>query len=183
MAAEIGYVAYGTLQKGFPNWPQLADQLGDPVGRFRTVQPHALVVPVQPGCGNPGCGLLHRMAVLVPGVKGFHVDGDLFMIDRSALVAIDRLEAYDEGGEPPGLYVRTEIEIASVAGGDVRVAMAYRVRDPLPWRALAASGGADLQVRYGRHLADAQPKQCCVRNPRHVGPHDVIDPLAPARSG
>jgi gamma-glutamylcyclotransferase (GGCT)/AIG2-like uncharacterized protein YtfP len=181
MSEEIGYFAYGTLQKGFPNFPDLADQLGAPVGRFRTVQPHALVVPIQPGCGNPGCGLLHRMAVLAPGVEGFHVDGDLFMVDRSALAAIDRLEAYDEKRKPPGLYVRTQIEIASVVGGDVRVAMAYRVRDPVPWRALVASGSAELLARYERHLADAQPKRCCVRNPRHTGPHDVIDPLASVR--
>jgi hypothetical protein len=117
MAAEIDYFAYRTLQKGFPNWPDLADQLGDPVGRFRTVEPHALVVPIKLGCGNPGCGLLHRVAALVPGVEGFHVEGDLFMIDRSALAAVDRLEDYDERRAIPGLYVGTQVEIAPLTGG------------------------------------------------------------------
>lgn len=112
---ELGYFAYGTLQKGFPNWPDLADRLGDPVGRFRTVEPHALVVPIQPGCVNPGCGLLHRMAALVPGVEGCHVEGDLFVIDRSVIAAIDRLEAYDETRDPPGPYVRINIKVAAIA--------------------------------------------------------------------
>lgn len=180
MAAQIGYFAYGTLQKGFPNWPDLADQLGEPVGRFRTVEPHALVVPIQPGCGNPGCGMLHRMAALVPGVPGFRVDGDLFMIDRCALAAVDRLEAYDDRREPPGLYVRTSIEIASIADDQVRAAITYRVRDPTAWLALVTRRAAELHERYEHHLAHATLKQCCIRNPRHHGPHDVLDPLAPS---
>jgi hypothetical protein len=47
---DLRYFAYGTLQKGFPNWLDLADRLGDPIGRFRTDEPYALVVPTQPGC-------------------------------------------------------------------------------------------------------------------------------------
>ena len=178
MAAGIDYFAYGTLQKGFANWPDLADELGDPVGRFCTVQPHGLVVPIQPGCANPGCGLLHRMAAMVAGIDGSHVEGDLFEIDRSALAAIDRLEAYDPSRQLPGLYVRTEIEVVAAGGGEIRLATAYSVREPDRWRALVASGRAELLVRYEHHLADARPKLCCVENPGHRGPHDVIDPLA-----
>jgi gamma-glutamylcyclotransferase (GGCT)/AIG2-like uncharacterized protein YtfP len=181
MAAEIGYFAYGTLQKGFPNWPDLADRLGDPVGRFRTVAPHALVVPTQPGCGNPGCGLLHRMAALVPGVEGFHVEGDLFMVEPSAIAAIDRLEDYDERREPPGLYVRTRVQVAALAVGDVHSAVAYCVRDPAPWRALVARGEAELLARYEARVASVTPKRCCVADRGHAGPHDVVDPLATVR--
>ncbi len=104
------------------------------------------------------------------------------MIDRSALAAIDRLEGYDEAREPPGLYLRTQLQIASAAGDDVRVAIAYRVRDPVPWRALVTNGGAELLERYEHHLSGATPKQCCISNPRHPGPHDVIDPLASVHS-
>jgi gamma-glutamylcyclotransferase (GGCT)/AIG2-like uncharacterized protein YtfP len=175
----LWYFAYGTLQKDFPNWYDLADRLGDPIGRFRTVEPHALVVPTQPGCWNPGCRLLHRMAALLPGVEGFHVEGDVFAVDRSALAAIDRLEDYDEDRQPPGLYVRGQVMVRSLAGGSLYEAIAYRVRDPAPWQALVSSGRAELLGSYERRFADAAPKACCLRNPGHAGPHDVLDPFAP----
>ena len=35
VGCDLRYFAYGTLQKGFPNWLDLADRLGDPIGRFR----------------------------------------------------------------------------------------------------------------------------------------------------
>ena len=177
------YLAYGTLQKGFPNWLELADRLGEPLGRFRTARPHALVVPIQPGCGNPGCVLLRRMASLVPADHGCHVEGDLFLADRSLIAEIDRLEGYDETREASGVsgpYVRGETEVAPVDGGETRLATAYRVRDPARWRALVASGRAELLMRYDPRFADARPKACCVENPGHDGPHDVIDPLRPA---
>lgn len=91
MDRDLRYFAYGTLQKGFQNWHDLAERLGDPIGRFRTVEPHALVVPIRRGCWNPGCRLLHRMAALIPGTEACHVEGDVFAIDRSALVAITGL--------------------------------------------------------------------------------------------
>ncbi len=171
------YFAYGTLQKGFPNWPAFADALGDPIGRYRTVYAHALVVPIQPGCANPGCGLLHRMAALVPGVAGFHVEGELFAISRSTVAAIDRLESYDES-DRAGLYVRTELKVVPQAGGAACNAIAYRVREPGRWRELVATGHAELLARYELGLADAGPKQCCLTNPLHAGPHDVLELFA-----
>ena len=177
-SAELAYFAYGTLQKGFANWRDLADRLGDPVGRFRTVEPHALVVPVQPGCANPGCPLLHRMAVLVPGIEGFHAEGDLFIVDRSALAEIDRLEDYDDARDPPGLYERVRVRVASPAGREAHDAFAFRVSDPAPWRALVATGRAELLTRYERRHAHASPKRCCIASPGHTGPHDVLDPFA-----
>jgi gamma-glutamylcyclotransferase (GGCT)/AIG2-like uncharacterized protein YtfP len=175
---KLRYFAYGTLQKGFPNWHDLADRLGDPIGRFHTVEPHALVVPLQPGCWNPGCRLLHRMAALVPGVEPFHVEGDLFAIDQSALADIDQLEDHDEDRQPPGVYVRTQVKVRALAGGSVREAIVYCVRDPAPWQALVSTGQAELLGRYERRFADATPKACCLRDPGHGGPHDVLDPFA-----
>ncbi|HEX2015254.1 MAG TPA: gamma-glutamylcyclotransferase family protein [Solirubrobacteraceae bacterium] len=177
MEHEIAYFAYGTLQKGFPNWPDLAHLIGDPVGRYRTAEPHGLVVPREPGCANPGCGLLHRMAAMVPVPGDVHVEGDLFEIDRAALAAVDELESYDESRDPPGLYVRTEIAVLSLQDGTRRQAMAYRVRDPAPWRALVASGSAEMLSRYHHGLAKAAPKRCCVEHPGHPAPHDTVDPL------
>ncbi len=181
MARDIGYFAYGTLQRGFANWPDLAVELGDPVGRFRTVQPFALVVPIEPGCGNPRCGLLHRMAALVRGVEGFRVEGDLFEIEPAAVAAIDRLESCDPAERPPGLYVRSEIEVVPMKGGERRLAVAYEMREPTRWRALVARGQAELLTCYERRLAHSEPKPCCVTEPGHRGPHDVIDPLASVR--
>jgi gamma-glutamylcyclotransferase (GGCT)/AIG2-like uncharacterized protein YtfP len=176
---DLRYFAYGTLQKGFPNWLDLADRVGDPIGRFRTVEPHALVVPIRPGCWNPGCGLLHRMAALVPGVEASGVEGDLFAIDQSTLAEIDRLENYDEERPATGLYVRTHVKVRDLAGGSVHEAIAYCARDPAPWQTLVSSGRAELLGCYERRFAGAAPKACCIAEPGHVGPHDVIDPFAP----
>lgn len=177
----LSYFAYGTLQRDFPNWPDLAELLGEPLGRFRTVAPHAVVVPLQPGCGNPGCGMLHRMAALVPGVESLRAEGDLFTIDRSALPAIDRLEGYDQRRQPPCLYVRAAVELEPAGGGPRRVAIAYVVSQPQLWRALASAGAAELVERYEPRHAHVEPKRCCVTAPGHVGAHDVIDPLARVR--
>jgi hypothetical protein len=51
------------------------------------------------------------------------------------------------------------------------------VRDPAPWRALVAGGLAELLTRYEPRLAEATRKDCCIMNPHHAGPHDVIDPF------
>ena len=68
MGRDIHYFAYGTLQKGLSNYADMTDVLGEPAGRFRTVDPFAVVVPLKAGCANPGCNLLPRMATLVPQV-------------------------------------------------------------------------------------------------------------------
>src|SRR5437763_17187280 len=53
-----------------------------------------------PGCGNPGCGLLTQMAVLVAGGEGFRVEGDLFDIHQSTPAVSVPLEDYDEARRP-----------------------------------------------------------------------------------
>ncbi len=103
------------------------------------------------------------------------------MIDPSTLAAIDRLEDYEEGHNPPGMYSRTEVEVVRLDDRHSQLAMAYRVREPARWRALVTSGAAQLLERYEHHLAHAEPKRCCVIDPGHSGPHDAIDPLATVR--
>jgi gamma-glutamylcyclotransferase (GGCT)/AIG2-like uncharacterized protein YtfP len=165
----IPYFAYGTTQRGFTHHRRLAELLGEPVGRFTTVAPHAVVVPHAAACSNPGCEYVHRMAVLVAGFEPLSAEGDLFLITPEALAVVDRLET-------SGPYVREEIEVGS--GGDTRVAHAYRAREPDRWRALVERGGADALTSYPRELAGAERrKDCCLRAPGHPPPHDVIDPL------
>jgi hypothetical protein len=98
-----------------------------------------------------------------------------------ALAEIDRLEAYDEDRQPPGLYMRTHVTVRSLTGGGVYDAIAYCARDPAPWQALVSTGEAELLSRYERRFADATPKACCVRDPGHAGPHDVLDLFAEER--
>jgi gamma-glutamylcyclotransferase (GGCT)/AIG2-like uncharacterized protein YtfP len=166
----IPYFAYGTTQRGFTHHRRLAALLGEPVGRFRTVAPHAVVVPHAAACSNPGCEYVHRMAALVADFEPLHAEGDLFLIAPAALAVVDELET-------SGPYVREEIRVAS--GGDIRVAYAYRAREPDRWRALVERGAADALASYPRELADVeQRKDCCVRAPGHPPPHDVVDPLS-----
>jgi gamma-glutamylcyclotransferase (GGCT)/AIG2-like uncharacterized protein YtfP len=165
----IAYFAYGTTQRGFTHHRRLVDLLGEPVGRFRTVAPHAVVVPHAAACSNPGCEYVHRMAALVAGFAPLHAEGDLFLITPDALAVVDELET-------AGPYVREEIDI--ISGGDTRAAQAYRAREPDRWHALVDRGAADALTSYPRELAGAeQRKQCCLRAPGHAPPHDVVDPL------
>lgn len=176
MARDIHYFAYGTLQRGLSNHADVTAVLGEPTGRFRTVRPFAVVVPHEPGCANPGCSLLHRMATLVPEVGSLRVEGDVYLVDASGLSVIDRLESYD-GDRGTGPYVRRAVEVVSLDGATHLTAQAYRVRDPAPWRGLVELGRADAVARYTADMASATPKACCVREPGHAGAHDTIDPL------
>jgi gamma-glutamylcyclotransferase (GGCT)/AIG2-like uncharacterized protein YtfP len=166
------YFAYGTTQRGFTHHRRLAALLGEPVGRFRTVAPHAVVVPHRAACSNPGCGFVHRMALLVPGFEPLRAEGDLFLISDEALAAIDALET-------AGPYARVPTDVVSLDGADSVAAQAYPAREPARWRALVDAGRAAALTAYPRELAAAEtPKDCCVRAPGHPPPHDVVDPLA-----
>ena len=161
------YFAYGTTQAGFTHHRRLG--LGEPVGRFVTVEAHAVVVPHRAACNNPGCEYVHRMAALVPGL-GLRVDGDLFLIGEDAAAAIEALEI--------GAYVRGEVEVAPARGGASRRARAYLAREPERWRALVQRGEADALASYPRELAAAEArKDCCLRAPGHPPPHDVLSPF------
>jgi gamma-glutamylcyclotransferase (GGCT)/AIG2-like uncharacterized protein YtfP len=179
MARDIHYFAYGTLQQGLSNHAATTDVLGEPRGRFRTVEPFAVVVPHERGCANPGCGLLHRMAALVPQVGSLRVEGDVYLVDADGLRVIDRLESYD-GADGTGPYVRCAVEVVAIDGSTRLTAQAYRVRDPAPWRTLVELGRADAVSRYTAGMASSTPKGCCVRAPGHAGPHDTIDPVRAA---
>jgi gamma-glutamylcyclotransferase (GGCT)/AIG2-like uncharacterized protein YtfP len=166
------YFAYGTTQNGFAHHRRFAHLLGEPVGRFRTEAPYAVVVPRRAACSNPGCQYVHRMALLVPGVEPVHAEGDVFLVDAAALAELDRLET-------AGPYARDSVAVTALAGGDRRVAHTYVAREPERWRDLVQRGAADALAAYPRDLARAEAlKECCVRSPGHAPPHDVVDPLA-----
>jgi gamma-glutamylcyclotransferase (GGCT)/AIG2-like uncharacterized protein YtfP len=167
----IPYFAYGTTQKGFAHHRRLADLLGEPVARVRTVSAHAIVVPRRAACNNPGCSYVHRMAVLLAGLEPLRAEGDLFLLSQDALAELDRLEL-------AGPYVREPVAVMSLDGADSYTAQAYLARDQQRWRALGDRGRADVLSAYPRRLAVAERhKACCVRAPGHPPPHDVIDPL------
>jgi len=171
----LPYFAYGTTQKGFAHHRRLADLLGEPAGRFRTVSAHAVVVPRRAACSNPACPYIHRMAALVPGIEPLRVDGDLFLISDEAAGVIDELETGSAGLAGP--YVGELVAVVSRAGATC-MARAYLAREPARWRALVELGQADALTAYPRHLmAGETPKACCIRTPGHPPPHDVVDPL------
>jgi gamma-glutamylcyclotransferase (GGCT)/AIG2-like uncharacterized protein YtfP len=146
--------------------------LGEPVGRYRTVAAHAVVVPHRAACSNPGCEYVHRMAALVPGLE-LRVEGDLFLIGDDAAAAIEALET-----GPASPYVRGEVEVAPLEGGATLRARAYLAREAAHWRALVERGEAEALSSYPREVAAAETrKDCCLRHPGHPPPHDVVDPL------
>jgi gamma-glutamylcyclotransferase (GGCT)/AIG2-like uncharacterized protein YtfP len=166
------YFAYGTTQRGFTHHRRFAALLGEPVGRFRTGAPHAVVVPHRAACSNPGCQYVHQMALLVPGFAPLRAEGDLFLISDDGLAAIDALET-------SGPYERAPIEVVSLDGADIRPAHAYLAEDSERWRALVEAGSADALAAYPCELAAAERlKACCEHSPGHPPPHDIVDPLA-----
>jgi gamma-glutamylcyclotransferase (GGCT)/AIG2-like uncharacterized protein YtfP len=172
----IRYFAYGTTQRGFAHHRRLEHLLGEPVGRFRTVAPHAVVVPHRAGCSNPGCRYVHRMAALVPGGARLHVEGDLFLIGREAAELIDELETGSAGLAAP--YVRKGVSVTSSDGKTTYRARTYYAREPARWRALVESGRADALPAYPPDLATGETlKDCCSRAPGHPPPHAIVDPL------
>jgi gamma-glutamylcyclotransferase (GGCT)/AIG2-like uncharacterized protein YtfP len=173
------YFAYGTTQQGFAHHRRLRSLLGEPVGRFRTVAAHAVVVPHRAACSNPGCRYNHRMAALVAGLEPLRVDGDLFVIGDEAVAAIDELET--GSGELAAPYVRELVSVVSLDGATTYAAQAYYAREPARWRALVELGRADALTAYPQHLAAGETlKGCCIRTPGHPPPHDVADPLESA---
>ncbi len=165
------YFAYGTTQAGFGHHRDLAALLGEPVGRFRAVEAHAVVVPRDAACSNPGCRHVHRMAALVRGHWDVHAQGDVFGVDGPALAALDALEL-------SGPYVRETLDVAELDGERRLEAWAYPAREPLRWAELVWAGLADALESYPRELASAGAlKPCCEREPGHPPPHDVVDPL------
>jgi gamma-glutamylcyclotransferase (GGCT)/AIG2-like uncharacterized protein YtfP len=171
----VPFFAYGTTQQGFAHHRRLVGVLGEPVGRFRTVSAHAVVVPRRTACSNPGCRYIHRMAALVSGLEPLRVEGDLFLIRDEAVAKIDELET---GSGVAGPYVRELVAIVSLDGARTYTALAYPVREPARWQALVELGQADAFTTYPRDLvADETLKDCCVRTPGHPPPHDVVDPL------
>src|SRR5215218_6595208 len=137
---RVPYFAYGTTQEGFAYHRRLADLLGEPVARVRTVAAHAVVVPRQAACSNPGCQYVHRMAMLVPGLEPLRVNGDLFLISDDALATLDRLEMGSAGSGGP--YVRDAVAVASGDGATTGAAQAYLAREPASWQALVELGEA-----------------------------------------
>jgi gamma-glutamylcyclotransferase (GGCT)/AIG2-like uncharacterized protein YtfP len=172
----VPYFAYGTTQKGFVHHRRLADVLGEPVARVRTALAHAVVVPRQAACSNPGCQYVHRMAALVPGLDPLRAEGDLFLIGADAVAVLDRLETGSGGLDGP--YVRDCVTVVSLDGADTYAAHAYLAREPARWRALVERGDADALTTYPADLASGERlKDCCASAPGHSGPHDVVDPL------
>jgi gamma-glutamylcyclotransferase (GGCT)/AIG2-like uncharacterized protein YtfP len=160
----IPYFAYGTTQQGFPHHRELYDLLGEPVGRFRTAEPYAIVVPHEAACSNPGCRFVHRMAALVPFDGDLRAEGDVFMVSDAALAALDRLEL-------SGPYTRDTVVVGDYA------AQAYPVREPGRWIELVRRGRADALAEFPRELADLNTlKPCCEAFAGHPPPHDVVEP-------
>ena len=176
-AVPILYFAYGTLQQGFPNHAAHADDLGKPVGRFRTVAAYPLAVTTRPTCTNPGCRVVHHMCALLPdeGV-GHHVEGDVYAIGPATLDRLDALEHYLPDDEAASTYVRRPVAVEPVhPPGPELVAETFFIAQPQAWRDLIASGDADLRTRYARDLAVGPLKRCCIRDPTHAGAHDQVD--------
>lgn len=182
MTRELLYFAYGTLQRGFPNYEPFAADLGEPLGRYRTVDPYPLVVPLRLACANPGCRFVHRMCALLPDPgAGVPVEGELFAVAPSAIERLDRLESYLPDDEAASTYLRRRIGVVAIDGdGEPVEAEAFFVAAADAWRRLVEQGEAEIVARYTRELADGPLKPCCRERPGHEGPHDVIDLFAVA---
>ena len=154
------FFAYGTARQGGFHHAQLG--LGEPVARL-SLMGHRVTVAHAPGCIDPGCRHLHRMAYLCPGAGWAH--GDVFAVDDAILAKLDAL-AIALGNYQ---YERREQELSDGAG-----AFTYRMIPPTRARKNVSVGLAEVVEHYTPH---DELKACCVADPGHDGPHDVIDAL------
>ncbi len=167
-----------TLQYGYPLAETYAKFLDPPVGRFRTVERFPLVVPFEAKCYNEDCGFEHRVCGLLNiAGEGHRVEGDLFEVNADQLRRLDREEEYDPKG-PPEFQgsIRRTILVEPLAGGDAIEAEAHFNESATEsYLSLVESDLAEMVPCYTREMAAQTPKQCCVENPGHDGPHTVSE--------
>lgn len=151
------YFTYGSLKKGFPNHDAHKDVLGTFVGDARTRQAMPLVVQKEPGCENPNCPYLHRMAALVDiKGRGHQVDGEVYRITASDLHALDKLEGYHGPASTENVYLRKKISV--MVGNDIEQAYTYVIAQPAAHLAALESGTAETLPRYTREMAQGELK-------------------------
>ena len=165
-----------TLQHGYPLAAEYAKFLPEPVGRFQTVKPYPLVVPLEGKCYNPDCGFEHRICGLLnrPG-EGHHVEGDLFELDADQLRLLDIEENFqpDRPDEEQDSF-RRPILVQPIGGGEMVEAQAHFNENSTQWYLELLDRGLAEMVRcYTVEMAQQQPKQCCIDDPGHDGPHTV----------
>ena len=151
---EILYFAYGSNKRGFSNYKDNADILGDFVGIGVTAHALPLIVPNEPNCNNPNCPYLHRMASLLPiRGQGHRVEGEVFRITPAAVERLDKLEGFS--------YQRETIEVE--IDGRIASAVSYFIRHGDGLLDEVAQGRAQCVPRYTLEMGQAVPKPTFAR--------------------
>ncbi len=167
---------FHTLQHGYPLQADLGSFLGEPVGRYRTVQPYPLAVYREASCQNERCGFEHRVCGLLnrPG-EGHRVEGDIYELDDEQLRLLDIEEFYlpDQPKEEQG-SVRRVIELEPIDGGaPVRAETHFNDSHEEHYTHSLEEGWAELVACYTIEMAQQTPKACCVETPGHPGLHTI----------
>ncbi|AXI54883.1 hypothetical protein C1J05_10595 [Sulfitobacter sp. JL08] len=151
------YFTYGSLKRGFPNFEKNAKLLSDFVGVATTTQALPLIVQKTPGCNNPNCGFLHRMATLVDKKgSGKHISGEVYRVTARGLKELDRLEGYDPNNHENNTYVRKTIAVE--VEGKTEKAFCYFIVNAAQYEAAVSAGESEIVSEYTQEMAIAIPK-------------------------
>lgn len=151
------YFTYGSLKKGFPNHDAHTDVLDDFVGEAITRQRMPLIVPHEPHCDNPNCGLLHRMATLVDQKgRGKAVKGEVYRVSSSGMKELDKLEGYHGPNSPENVYVRKRINV--LINGVKKPAYTYVIAHPTKYLDQWEQGTSGVVAEYTLDMAAGTPK-------------------------
>lgn len=178
------YFTWGTLKQGFPNHDANKEVLGDLIGKFTTVKPLSLIVPLASFCPNKGCRFVHRIGALTEKTlsQSAKLKGEVYLISEAGLAQLDNLENYDPKSTTNS-YVRKTIDLASDATGEVINAYIYFINDAEKYEALLQVEQAEIVPEYTLDMARGKYKPCCEANNNHQGPHDELPfPTLPAKN-
>lgn len=166
------YFTWGTLKQGFPNHDANKEVLGDLIGKFTTVKPLSLIVPLASFCPNKGCRFVHRIGALTEKTlsQSAKLKGEVYLISEAGLAQLDKLENYDPKSKTNS-YVRKTVDLANDTTGEVINAYIYFINDAAKYEALLKHHLAEIVPEYTLDMAKGKYKPCCEKNINHEGEH------------
>lgn len=173
---EHYYFTWGTLKKGFANHDEKKYILGDLIGKYSTVEPLSLIVPVDPFCPNPNCRYVHRIGALTEANSEYckRLKGELYKVTTCGLQKLDKLEGYNPEDLAKSEYIRKEIDLEEEGTGKVVRAFIYFIANPEPYEALLSTGQAEIVPEYTLDMSKGDYKDCCKADFNHTGEHDSL---------
>lgn len=166
------YFTWGTLKQGFPNHEANKEVLGDLIGKFTTVKPLSLIVPLASFCPNEGCRFVHRIGALTEKAlsQSTRLKGEVYLISEEGLARLDELENYTPNSSSNS-YKRDTIDLVNDDTGEIINAYIYFIQESTKYEELLKHHLAEIVPEYTLDMAKGKYKPCCEKDINHAGVH------------